>query len=55
MGAPLARFEYVVVLELLTRLTPDMRLVEDQDFHYLPTLQFRVLDRLLVEPGVVAA
>ena len=49
MGSPLARFEYALVLELLTTRIPHMRLAPGQDFRYLPTMQFRVLERLLVE------
>lgn len=51
MGAPLAKFEYQVVLELLTSLTPKMRLVPGQELKYLPTVQFRALERLLVYPS----
>lgn len=53
MGAPLARFEYQVVLELLSKHTPKMCLVAEQEFRYLPTLQFRAMDQLLVHPGGV--
>lgn len=55
MGAPLAKFEYQVVLELLTSLTPRMTILPDQSFDYLPTMQFRALGRLLVAPSGAAA
>lgn len=55
MGAPLAKYEYQVVLELLTSITPKMELVPDQEFKYLPTVQFRALERLLVNPSGKAA
>lgn len=51
MGSPLARYEYALVLELLTTRTPRMRLVAGQELKYLPTMQFRVLEKLLVEPS----
>lgn len=51
LGSPLARFEYNLVLELLTTRTPRMRLVPGQELRYLPTMQFRVLEKLLVEPA----
>lgn len=54
LGSPLARFEYALVLELLTTRTPRMRLLPGQTFNYLPTMQFRVLERLLVEPEPAA-
>jgi cytochrome P450 len=54
MGSPLARFEYNLVLELLTTHTPRMRLVPGQELKYLPTMQFRVLEKLLVEPSPAA-
>ena len=54
MGSPLARYEYALVLELLTTRTPRMRLVAGQELKYLPTMQFRVLEKLLVEPSPAA-
>ena len=54
LGTPLARFEYQLVLQLLASLTPRMRLVEQQQIHYLPILQFRGMDHLLVEPAPAA-
>jgi hypothetical protein len=50
LGAPLARMELRIVLELLTELTPEMRLVEGQTFEYSPNALFRSLRALLVEP-----
>lgn len=49
MGAPLARLEMRVILEELTRRLPRMRLVEGQDWRYLPTLTFRGVQSLEVE------
>ena len=54
LGSPLARFEYNLVLELLTTRTPHMRLLAGQTFTYLPTMQFRVLEKLLVAPTPAA-
>ena len=50
LGAPLARMELAIVLELLTARAPQMRLVADQDFPYQPNALFRALEHLLVEP-----
>jgi hypothetical protein len=50
-GAPLARMEMKVVLELLTTKVPDMRLVPDQDFHFTPNIAMRGPTRLMVEVG----
>ena len=49
MGAPLARLEMRIVFEELTRRLPHMRLVEGQDWDYVPTLTFRGVQKLLVE------
>jgi cytochrome P450 len=51
IGAPLARLEMRVTLELLAELTPKLRLVEDQDFTVVPNLVFRQMEQLLVETG----
>ncbi len=51
LGAPLARFEYGLVLERLTTRTPNMRLVEEQAIRYAPVVLIRVPDKLLVEPS----
>ena len=48
MGAPLARLEMRIVLEELTRRLPGMRLVEGQDWQYVPTLTFRGVQKLRV-------
>ena len=41
MGATLARLEMTVFLQELTRRLPHMRLVEDQEWSYLPNTSFR--------------
>jgi cytochrome P450 len=52
LGAPLARLEVRIVLELLTELAPDLRLVPGQSPAYSPNVLFRTLEHLLVErPG----
>ena len=48
MGAPLARLEMRIILEELTRRLPGMRLVEGQDWEYVPTLTFRGVQKLRV-------
>jgi cytochrome P450 len=50
LGAPLARMEFEVVLELLTEHAPEMRLVEDQEFAYAGNALWRTLTQLLVVP-----
>jgi len=50
LGAPLARMELAMVLELLTEVAPEMRLVADQSFPYVPIAMFRSVEELLVEP-----
>jgi cytochrome P450 len=50
LGAPLARLEMRIVLELLTTLTPGMALVPDQVFEYYPKATGRNLKQLLVAP-----
>lgn len=49
MGAPLARLEMRIILEELTRRLPHMRLVDGQDWEYIPTLTFRGVQKLRVE------
>jgi cytochrome P450 len=49
LGAPLARFELVVILEELARRLPGMRLVEGQDLMPVETVQFRGPQELWVE------
>jgi cytochrome P450 len=51
IGAPLARIEMRVTLELLTELTPHLRLAPGNDFKIIPNLVFRQMDELLVETG----
>jgi cytochrome P450 len=50
LGAPLARLEGYIALELLTTLTPDMELVPDQNVPYTPNALFRGPQSLLVAP-----
>ena len=51
LGAPLARLEVRIVLELLTEMTPNMTIVEGQTFDYSPNALFRGLRGMLVRPG----
>jgi cytochrome P450 len=51
LGAPLARLEMQIALELLTELAPKMELVPDQSFPYQPNALFRSIERLMVTPG----
>lgn len=51
IGAPLARIEMRVTLELLRELTPDLRLAPDNEFKIIPNLVFRQMDALWVETG----
>ena len=50
LGAPLARLEIQIAIELLTELAPDMKLVPDQTFPYQPNALFRSIERLMVTP-----
>jgi cytochrome P450 len=50
MGAPLARFEYGLVLDRLLALTPSMELVADAQVNYLPLVLMRAPDCLMVHP-----
>ena len=50
LGAPLARLEMRIVLELLTERTPDMELVPGQTIEYSPNALFRGPKALLVAP-----
>ncbi|CAB4925037.1 unannotated protein [freshwater metagenome] len=55
-GAPLARMELRVVLELLTARAPDMRIVPGQHYSFTPNITMRGLNQLLVEfPAAAAA
>jgi hypothetical protein len=50
LGAPLARIETQITLELLTTMTPSMELVPDQHIEYSPNALFRSIRALLVAP-----
>ncbi len=50
LGAPLARFEMRVVLELLTKAAPNMRLAASNEFGFHPTATHRGPHQVLVEP-----
>lgn len=50
LGAPLARLEMEVVLEYLTRRTPELRLVPDQPLPYANNALWRTLTELLAQP-----
>ncbi len=41
LGAPLARMELRIVLELLTRLAPDLELLQNQELSFEPNIAFR--------------
>jgi len=49
LGAPLARLEMRVALEVLTRRLPGLRLVPDQELRYVPSVVLRGLKHLHVE------
>ena len=51
LGAPLARFELQIILEELTRRLPKLRLLDDQSFAMIETVQFRGPKELWVEWG----
>ncbi len=51
MGAPLARMEMRIILEELSKRLPDLRLVENQEWKFIPTLTFRGVQELQVELG----
>ena len=48
IGAPLARLEAKIALELFARRLPGQRLVPDQLIEYVPTVSFRGPKSLLV-------
>jgi cytochrome P450 len=50
LGAPLARLELRIVLELLTDRTPAMTLVDGQPMPYQANALFRSVEQLLVRP-----
>ena len=41
LGAPLARMELRIVLKLLTRLAPDLDLLQNQELSFEPNIAFR--------------
>jgi cytochrome P450 len=49
LGAPLARMELRIVLELLSEHAPDLAMVGDQDLSFPPNVAFRGPRRLLLE------
>jgi len=49
IGAPLARLEAKIALELLARRLPALRLAPDPQITYVPTLSFRGPKRIMVE------
>jgi len=49
LGAPLARMELRIVLELLTEHAPDLAMAADQDLTFPPNIAFRGPRRLLLE------
>jgi cytochrome P450 len=51
MGAPLARLEVTIVLELLTQLAPDVELVPEQSFAYPRNVSFRGPIELWLQRG----
>jgi cytochrome P450 len=52
LGAPLARFEMRTVLQLLTKMAPDIALASGEPPSFLPTVAQRGPRRILVEPRV---
>jgi cytochrome P450 len=50
LGAPLARLELRIVLELLTERCPHIELVEDQPLPYQPNALFRSVEQLRARP-----
>jgi cytochrome P450 len=51
LGAPLARLEMRITLELLTEQYPGLRLVPEQEFAIVPNLVFRTMQELLAYTG----
>ena len=54
-GAPLARMEMRVVLELLTAKAPGLTLVPDQHYEFVPNIALRAPQQLLVDMNPVFA
>lgn len=48
LGAPLARLEIQIMLELLSQRFPNLQLVENQELEYVPNTAMRALRRLMV-------
>jgi cytochrome P450 len=48
-GAPLARLEVRVVLELLAQLAPGLQIVKDQEYSFVPNILLRGPKQLLVD------
>ena len=55
LGAPLARLEMQIVLELLTERLPQLELVPDRQPVFMPNLHFRSMSHLMVAPHGVTA
>ncbi|HVU71416.1 MAG TPA: cytochrome P450 [Mycobacteriales bacterium] len=51
IGAPLARLEMKIAVELLAERVPELRLVRDQDYEITPNIVFRSMKQLLAETG----
>lgn len=51
LGAALARMQVRIVLELLTRLAPDLTLVPGQELAFPPNISFRGPEQLLLQRG----
>ncbi len=51
LGAPLARLEIRIALELLTELMPDLHLASDDAIDHVPNILFRGPRQLLMNPG----
>ena len=49
LGSPLAKLEFKVVLEELTKAIPNLRLKENQEFTFAPNTSFRAPNALEVE------
>jgi cytochrome P450 len=49
LGAPLARMQVRIVLELLSQRLPSLRLMPDQDLRFSPNISFRGPEHLWVE------
>jgi cytochrome P450 len=54
LGAPLARFEYALVLQRLLETMPDMTFADETPLNYTPLVLFRGPEKLFVRPNVKA-